>query len=40
MPQREEEVFCHLCRSVFPKAEYGLRCPNCDSEFTEIVSHF
>ncbi|KAL1965513.1 hypothetical protein VTN77DRAFT_5596 [Rasamsonia byssochlamydoides] len=37
MPQRGEEVFCHVCGAVFPKDDYGLTCPQCESEFTEII---
>ncbi|KAI9885732.1 MAG: kinetochore-associated Ndc80 complex subunit spc24 [Watsoniomyces obsoletus] len=32
-----DEVYCHECRSVWPRIEHGLTCPHCGSEFTEIV---
>lgn len=28
---------CHQCDNFFPKDEYGLICPRCGSEFTEII---
>lgn len=32
-----ERVFCHQCSHEWNRVEGGLLCPNCDSEFTEVV---
>jgi E3 ubiquitin-protein ligase RNF115/126 len=37
-PQNRELVFCHQCQNEWYRAEHGLTCPECQSEFTEIVS--
>lgn len=38
MPERGEDVLCYHCNNVFPKDTFGLMCPRCGSDFTEIVS--
>lgn len=35
---RGERVFCHQCSNEWDRAQGGLQCPNCESEFTEVVS--
>ncbi|KAE8555640.1 hypothetical protein TMatcc_002903 [Talaromyces marneffei ATCC 18224] len=37
MPERGEDVLCYHCNNVFPKDEFGLMCPRCGSDFTEII---
>ncbi|PGH06230.1 hypothetical protein AJ80_08199 [Polytolypa hystricis UAMH7299] len=32
-----ERVFCHECGNTWPRAEHGLDCPDCHSEFVEIL---
>lgn len=34
----QERVFCHPCGARWNRNEHGLICPNCESEFVEIVS--
>lgn len=31
-------VYCHVCDHEWDRAEGGLQCPACESEFVEIVS--
>ncbi|TWU75537.1 hypothetical protein ED733_005991 [Metarhizium rileyi] len=33
-----EVVFCHACSREWYRDDYGLMCPNCESEITEILS--
>jgi hypothetical protein len=33
----QERVFCHECQARWLRADHGLGCPNCSSDFTEIV---
>ena len=35
-----EVVFCHNCRFEWYNQVYGLQCPRCDGEATEVVSSF
>lgn len=35
-----ELVFCHQCENEWYRDEHGLVCPECTSEFTEVVSLF
>lgn len=37
MADRGDRVFCHACSQVWLRNDYGLICPHCESEFTEIV---
>ncbi|RAL10631.1 putative RING finger domain protein [Aspergillus homomorphus CBS 101889] len=32
-----DRVMCHACGGVWPRSEHGLICPQCQSEFTEII---
>ena len=32
-----ERVFCHQCSHEWNRVQGGLLCPNCDSEFAEVV---
>lgn len=32
-----EMVFCHVCENEWFRDEHGLVCPDCQSDFTEIV---
>src|SRR5207248_6641402 len=34
----QELVYCHRCQNEWYRNEHGLTCPNCESDFTEIVS--
>ena len=34
-----ERVFCHQCSHEWDRAQGGLQCPNCESEFTEVVCY-
>ncbi|KAM0724275.1 hypothetical protein Q7P37_000157 [Cladosporium fusiforme] len=36
-PHPREIVFCHQCENEWYRDENGLQCPDCQSEFTEIV---
>ncbi|OKL57588.1 hypothetical protein UA08_07269 [Talaromyces atroroseus] len=36
MPETGEDVLCYHCNNVFPKDQFGLMCPRCGSDFTEI----
>ncbi|OJJ47210.1 hypothetical protein ASPZODRAFT_15887 [Penicilliopsis zonata CBS 506.65] len=33
----EDRMFCHACNAVWLRNEHGLTCPQCGSEFTEII---
>ncbi len=33
-----ELVFCHQCQNEWNRDEHGLECPECHSEFVEVVS--
>lgn len=33
-----ELVFCHECENEWYRDEHGIICPQCTSEFTEVVS--
>ncbi|KAK4969245.1 hypothetical protein LTR66_011733 [Elasticomyces elasticus] len=35
--QPREMVFCHQCENEWYRDEHGLVCPDCESEFTEII---
>jgi E3 ubiquitin-protein ligase RNF115/126 len=35
-----EVVYCHMCYNEWWKDQDDLKCPRCESEATEIVSHF
>lgn len=37
MPEGGEDVLCYHCNNVFPKDTFGLMCPRCGSDFTEII---
>jgi len=37
---RREMMFCHECHDEWYRDQHGIICPECDSEFTEIVSAF
>ncbi|KAI9894422.1 MAG: hypothetical protein M1814_003180 [Vezdaea aestivalis] len=32
-----DRVFCHQCSNEWARSEHGLICPECDSEFTEVI---
>ncbi|KAK2758242.1 hypothetical protein FQN54_004087 [Arachnomyces sp. PD_36] len=32
-----DRVFCHACGCVWLRSEHGLTCPDCDSDFSEII---
>ncbi|KAF2456234.1 hypothetical protein BDY21DRAFT_372834 [Lineolata rhizophorae] len=36
-PGPREMVFCHQCENEWYRDEHGLMCPECQSEFTEII---
>lgn len=36
-PQQRDTVFCHQCENEWYRDEHGLTCPDCQSEFTEII---
>ncbi|KAI9835621.1 MAG: hypothetical protein M1838_005270 [Thelocarpon superellum] len=36
-PRPSELVFCHECQNEWRKNEHGLTCPECHSDFTEII---
>lgn len=38
-PAERELVFCHQCQNEWYRDQHGLTCPECESEFTEIVSY-
>jgi E3 ubiquitin-protein ligase RNF115/126 len=37
-PGRRDMMFCHECADEWYRDEHGLTCPECHSDFTEIVS--
>jgi E3 ubiquitin-protein ligase RNF115/126 len=37
-PARRDMMFCHECADEWYRDEHGLTCPECGSDFTEIVS--
>ena len=37
-PGRRDMMFCHACGDEWYRDEHGLTCPECTSDFTEIVS--
>lgn len=39
-PSRRDVVFCHECEHDWFRDEHGLTCPECHSDFTEIVCSF
>jgi hypothetical protein len=38
MDRQRDMVFCHECENEWFRDEGGLTCPDCHSDFTEIVS--
>lgn len=34
---QREMMFCHECHDEWYRDERGIICPECDSEFTEVV---
>ncbi|KAK4554013.1 hypothetical protein LTR86_008854 [Recurvomyces mirabilis] len=36
-PQQRDMVFCHQCENEWYRDEHGLTCPECQSDFTEII---
>lgn len=38
MDRQRDLVFCHECENEWFRDEGGLTCPECTSDFTEIVS--
>lgn len=36
-PSQREMMFCHECHDEWYRDERGIICPECGSEFTEIV---
>lgn len=32
-----EQLFCHQCQNEWHRDEHGLQCPECESEFVEMV---
>ncbi|TKA77815.1 hypothetical protein B0A55_04591 [Friedmanniomyces simplex] len=36
-PQQRDMVFCHQCENEWYRDEHGLTCPDCQSDFTEII---
>ncbi|KAK5112376.1 hypothetical protein LTR62_004339 [Meristemomyces frigidus] len=36
-PQQRDMVFCHECENEWYRDEHGLTCPECQSDFTEII---
>ncbi|KAK4504818.1 hypothetical protein PRZ48_002780 [Zasmidium cellare] len=36
-PQQRELVFCHQCENEWYRDEHGIICPECQSDFTEII---
>jgi Zn finger protein HypA/HybF involved in hydrogenase expression len=37
-PGHRDMMFCHECADEWYRDEHGLSCPECGSDFTEIVS--
>ncbi|EPS43461.1 hypothetical protein H072_2510 [Dactylellina haptotyla CBS 200.50] len=38
-PQRRELVYCHQCQNEWYRDQHGLECPDCQSDFTEILEN-
>ncbi|KAK5118760.1 hypothetical protein LTR85_007966 [Meristemomyces frigidus] len=36
-PQQRDMVYCHQCENEWYRDEHGLTCPECQSDFTEII---
>ncbi|KAK5700515.1 hypothetical protein LTR97_005032 [Elasticomyces elasticus] len=36
-PQQRDMVFCHQCEDEWYRDQHGLQCPQCHSDFTEII---
>lgn len=36
-PQQREMMFCHQCENEWFRDEHGLECPECHSDFTEVI---
>lgn len=36
-PQQRELVYCHQCENEWYRNEHGIICPECQSDFTEII---
>lgn len=36
-PQSRDVIFCHQCENEWYRDEHGLACPECHSDFTEII---
>ncbi|CAK4031127.1 E3 ubiquitin- ligase [Lecanosticta acicola] len=36
-PQQRELVYCHQCENEWYRDEHGIICPECQSDFTEII---
>lgn len=36
-PQQREMMFCHVCENEWYRDEHGLECPECHSDFTEVI---
>ncbi|EMC96423.1 hypothetical protein BAUCODRAFT_474318 [Baudoinia panamericana UAMH 10762] len=36
-PQARDMVYCHQCENEWYRDEHGLTCPECQSDFTEII---
>lgn len=36
-PQQREMMFCHECENEWYRDEHGLECPECHSDFTEVI---
>ncbi|KAJ5125583.1 hypothetical protein N7476_010076 [Penicillium atrosanguineum] len=37
MADTGDRMFCHACGGVWSRADSGLTCPHCESDFTEII---
>ncbi|KAI9807689.1 MAG: hypothetical protein M1825_005630 [Sarcosagium campestre] len=35
----QERVYCHECRYEWQKSTFGLVCPQCESDFTQVMEH-
>ncbi|EME86077.1 uncharacterized protein MYCFIDRAFT_90342 [Pseudocercospora fijiensis CIRAD86] len=38
-PPQRELVYCHQCENEWYRDEHGIICPECQSDFTEIIEH-
>ena len=36
-PQQREMMYCHQCENEWYRDEHGLECPECHSDFTEVI---